>query len=169
MQLCHLAGAQPSVHMSQFQRSHNCNVPNEGPSMKYHWWSPLLQACSNIWDYNQQANSYVQRLRSSHFNLLVHSLTTPDGAYVARSDFMVIETMMHPGIRRCEHVKYVTLVRSPMERLHSHLVFENILPTHALKTLEGLSTDEHDLLHLVRSPAPHRSPFSRFPPPNAPK
>jgi hypothetical protein len=69
---------------------------------------------------------------------------------------MAIESMMHPGIRRCEHVKYATVVREPMERLHSHLVFENILPAHAFRTLAGerlmsADPDPHALLHLVRS------------------
>lgn len=57
-QMCDVAKRQPSVHMSNFQRRHKCNVPHEGHSQGkgFEWWKPLLTSCEAIFHYNRKGN-----------------------------------------------------------------------------------------------------------------
>ena len=51
-------------------------------------------------------------------------------------DFLMIETMLHAGIRECSGVKLVTSIRDPLSRILSHLAFEHIALDQALAILK---------------------------------
>ena len=64
--------------------------------------------------------------------------------------------MLHKGIRNCSNVKYVTIVRQPIERILSHCSFEKIPLTAALKIAEGdLKPHPHNIFR-------HRAQFNNF-------
>lgn len=50
---------------------------------------------------------------------------------------MFVETMLHPGIRDCPNVTYVTSVRHPIARILSHSAFERIPMEEIDKILKG--------------------------------
>lgn len=54
LQMCAMAKSQPpdKVHMSSYQASKNCNVPNEDPHAG--WNEPRLASCQDVYKYQHQ-------------------------------------------------------------------------------------------------------------------
>jgi hypothetical protein len=64
------------------------------------------------------------------------------------SNYVQVETLFHEGIHNCSGVTYATIIRHPIERLFSHLIYNQVSARKVKDLLTGREQSK-DYVHNV--------------------